>query len=104
MLCKVRVRLNGHQITAVLDSGCGTCVAGERLLELLERTHRAENKGEEMQYIPADGISIRTAKTGADAGVCGWAKGRLQLGGAPVEEVTMLCSKEVPAELIIGID
>ena len=76
-LAKVRVQIDGQSIVALLDSGCGACVAGQHLIDALERKSQEETK-RALVYKPID-MALRTAKRGETVQVLGTVDATLRL-------------------------
>src|SRR4051794_25530643 len=68
-LAKIQINVNGHSVVALLDSGCGACVAGEHLIRILEQDHMSQY-GTKKQYAHVH-IALSMAKKGQRADVLG---------------------------------
>jgi hypothetical protein len=101
-LGKIHVRINGHIVVALLDSGCGACVAGESLVDLLEEAHLREYKTR-LQYEHID-MTLTTAKKGERAGVLGTCEATLGLTPDISFRIQMLATRDISCQLVIGID
>ena len=101
-LAKIHVHVNGHLVVALLDSGCGACVAGESLVNLLEEAHLREHKVG-LRYVAID-MTLTTAKKGERAGVLGLCEATLNLAPGISFRIQMLATRDIPCQLILGID